>query len=217
MAKSPDLSKFPWCRVEKLRAEKNISKKALAERLQLNYSYLVDLLNGHYHGKIDSDKLAALADIFQMPLESLLKEVSPESISQAAPSAPPQPEPPPPAAPEITDHLSGETLALLTNPPYPPELALRLMDDSMSPPFLKGTVFITDTGLTNPAQPPAIGRLVVAAIRNGCIWIRELYKIDDEWVLLKPYNKACEYLQVARQDIIILTPVISIRLPARPD
>jgi len=266
MAKSPDTSpsdseslgatipggtgrtcKLPWCRVEKIRSERDIPKKLLAERLGVNYSYLVDLLNGRYPSRIDDEKLTILADIFQMPRAALLQEISP----QAVPPKTPLPVTESPKSPEILDHTSGEPLTSLLHPSTLPEISLRLMDDSMSPPFPKGTIF-TITSMpprqvageaTTRDETPALGMLVLVTLRNACTWVRELYKIEiqptvsagdsfgadlsttadvpkaspkgmTEWVILKPYNKDWEYLQIARKDIVLLQPVSSITLPS---
>lgn len=217
MVKEPDTPRLPWCRIETIRAARNISKKLLAERLKVNYSYLVDLLNGRYHSKIDSEKLTVLAETLQMPLEALIKEISPATTTLPI-DAPPEttlpPEPPPmPAEPKIIDHSSGETLDFILTQPLPAPITLKLMDDSMSPPFTKGSLFTVTLASDKPADLPPPGSLVVTIIRNGCAWIRELNQLDNEWIMLKPYNKNWEYLQVARKDIVFVVPVQSIRFP----
>jgi phage repressor protein C with HTH and peptisase S24 domain len=66
----------PWKIVEKLREIKGISKKTLADKLQINYSYLVDLLNGRYLSKIDNEKINTLSEILEIPVDDLLKALS---------------------------------------------------------------------------------------------------------------------------------------------
>jgi transcriptional regulator with XRE-family HTH domain len=62
-----------WAIIEKIRDERGIPKKTLAERLGINYSYLVDLLNGRYTSKIDSHKIQILSDVFRISTNKLLK------------------------------------------------------------------------------------------------------------------------------------------------
>lgn len=62
-----------WSIIEKIRDERGIPKKTLAERLGINYSYLVDLLNGRYTSKIDSHKIQILSDVFRISTNKLLK------------------------------------------------------------------------------------------------------------------------------------------------
>lgn len=62
-----------WIIIEKIREERGIPKKTLAERLDINYSYLVDLLNGRYSSGIDSHKIQILSDVFRISTNKLLK------------------------------------------------------------------------------------------------------------------------------------------------
>ncbi|MFH1230191.1 MAG: helix-turn-helix transcriptional regulator, partial [Planctomycetota bacterium] len=65
----------PWQIIEKLRIKKGTSKKIIAERLQINYNYLVDLLNGRYQSKIDDDKLRTISEVLDIPVHNLLDEL----------------------------------------------------------------------------------------------------------------------------------------------
>jgi len=65
----------PWQIIEKLRRKKGIPKKILAEKLQINYNYLVDLLNGRYQSKIDDDKLRTISIVLDLPIHNLLDEL----------------------------------------------------------------------------------------------------------------------------------------------
>lgn len=90
----------PWIIIERLRQRQGVTKKTLAERLQINYSYLVDLLNGRYQSKIDSKKVQIISDILHIPLDELLNrlhqpaepisEPSPKPIEPITETIPPQ-------------------------------------------------------------------------------------------------------------------------------
>ncbi|MEK7448091.1 MAG: helix-turn-helix transcriptional regulator, partial [Planctomycetota bacterium] len=68
--------KHPWQIIESLRIKKGVSKKILAERLGINYSYLVDLLNGRYPSKIDNQKLQIISEVFEIPIVEIISELS---------------------------------------------------------------------------------------------------------------------------------------------
>ncbi|MEW6027081.1 MAG: LexA family transcriptional regulator [Planctomycetota bacterium] len=98
----------PWQVIEKLRANKGIPKKALAEKLQINYNYLVDLLNGRYQTNIDDEKIRIISSVLDIPINNLLDELhnihsaepAPAPAAQEMPPAPqPQPQPEAPRAP----------------------------------------------------------------------------------------------------------------------
>lgn len=77
-------SEFPWVLIEKLRQMKGISKKDIASKLQLNYSYLVDLLNGRYPSKIDNQKIQTLSEILNIPINELLSYLTNKNIPDLA-------------------------------------------------------------------------------------------------------------------------------------
>ena len=65
----------PWQVVEKLRANNGIPKKTLADKLQINYNYLVDLLNGRYQSNIDDDKIRIISSVLDIPVDKLMDEI----------------------------------------------------------------------------------------------------------------------------------------------
>ena len=92
----------PWQVIEKLRANNGIPKKTLADKLQINYNYLVDLLNGRYQTNIDDEKIRIISDILDIPVNKLLDElhhIHPDATSgpsgtaalEKSPTSAPQP------------------------------------------------------------------------------------------------------------------------------
>jgi len=97
----------PWQVIEKLRANKGIPKKALADKLQINYNYLVDLLNGRYQTNVDDEKIRIISSALDIPINNLLDElhnIHPDDITAPptalektqAPAPPPVETPPAP-------------------------------------------------------------------------------------------------------------------------
>ncbi|MCK5578608.1 MAG: helix-turn-helix transcriptional regulator [Planctomycetes bacterium] len=70
------MKKYPWQIIESLRAQRKISKKKLAKKLGINYSYMVDLLNGRYPSKIATRKLQIVSEVLDVPMVDLLSELS---------------------------------------------------------------------------------------------------------------------------------------------
>ena len=96
----------PWQVIEKLRAINGIPKKTLADKLQINYNYLVDLLNGRYQSNIDDEKIRIISSVFDIPVNKLMDEIhnihtadTPRPDETAASGKTPTPAPQPPAAP----------------------------------------------------------------------------------------------------------------------
>lgn len=233
----PAKTSHPWTVIERLRSKKGVSKKVLAERLGINYSYLVDLLNGRYPSKIDNRKLSILAEVFEMPIEDLLGELSGKSVKPSEPEVPTQQEvvekvvPVPPVQAvrvPIISMLSGEVVKLLLEektikeseeqsslPAHlnqPDTFGIRLQDDSMLPPFAKGSIFVV-----SPEPSVQVNHLVLTTIRDGRTWVRELWKMDEQWVILKPYNEAYDHLQIERKDITLMYSVVLVELKVNTD
>lgn len=227
----------PWTVIERLRQKQGVSKKALAERLGINYSYLVDLLNGRYPSKIDNRKLSILAEVFGMSGEVLLGEISGTPVQPTmveSPTAQQVTEPVRAAVQrvevpvisirsgEVVKSLledktikesdlsagqAGDRFSLSTHLARPGAFGIRLQDDSMRPPFSKGSIFVV-----NPEHSVQVNNLVLTTIKDGRTWVRELWRMDEEWITLKPYNEAYDHLQIERKDITLMYPVIVVEI-----
>ncbi len=90
----------PWQVIEKLRANNGIPKKTLADKLQINYNYLVDLLNGRYQTNIDDEKIRIISAVLDIPVNKLMDElhnIHPDTITappaglEKTPTSAPQP------------------------------------------------------------------------------------------------------------------------------
>jgi transcriptional regulator with XRE-family HTH domain len=102
----------PWQVIEKLRAINGIPKKTLADKLQINYNYLVDLLNGRYQSNIDDEKIRIISSVLDIPVNRLLDELhnihpadiaAPSTTLEKAPT--PAPAPPGETPPALLDKI----------------------------------------------------------------------------------------------------------------
>ncbi|MDI6733660.1 MAG: S24 family peptidase, partial [Planctomycetota bacterium] len=85
-------------------------------------------------------------------------------------------------------------------------IAVKLEDNSLFPPCVSGTIFITET-----PRKPKPGDIVLVVIRNYRSWMRELNKIESvggrEMFTFRPYNNDYESIKVASDDIVALYSV----------
>jgi len=208
--------KFPWVAVEKIRERKDVAKKDLAFRLGINYNYLVDLLNGRYPSKIDNRRLAILSEIFQMPVEEIIHQISgkvdkPVEVAslQSAPKEWPASADAGAKQMEVITIRSGEVVKELgEKKSCPNNFKIKLDDDSMYPPCPRGSIFVIAS-----LKQPDLNNLVLTVIRDGRAWVGELLRRESERIILKPYNPTYDYLQIAREDIILISPVSQVELP----
>lgn len=230
----------PWLVIEKLRSHKGISKKLLAEKLQINYNYLVDLLNGRYQTNIGDEKIRLISDVLDIPIGTLLDELhhilpgngepaheKKEKI--AAPAAPLIA----PAALPIFRIISGSKIDHIFNRP---ELWVEKssgMESLTQPLFSSGknndsakiAVKLEDNSLFPPFSPGSIfiadrraetrpGNLVLAVMKNYRAWIIEWRPTGpntEDKITLNPYNNIYSEVSIPRSDLLCLFPVIWIR------
>lgn len=209
MPKETERAKHPWTVVDKIRQRKNVSKKALAKSLGINYSYLVDLLNGRYPSKIDNRKLTILAEVFQVPIEEIIGELSGKPTVPLPVVGKPQPLPQEDKIGVITIRSGEVVKELLENPNLKSQetFRIKLDDDSMFPPCSRGSIFVV-----TPLKSPQVNNLTLVIIRDGRTWLGELDQSDKEWIILKLYNPDYESLQIERKDISLMYPVSRVEL-----
>lgn len=216
---------YPWTIIESLRAQKGISKKLLAEKSGFSYGYLVDLLNGRYPSKIDNQTMGTLAQVLEIPLESLVvKVLTLTERNQAGETVPVTTKPGETLIPIILLN-SGTLLGQLTDEGLKaedsagylnriPELkapyafGIKLQDESMSPPCRKGTVFVV-----NPQQNASVNELVLVILENGRGWLGELKEHTPTQILLKLYNPKYTPITLENQEIAFIYPVIWLLFP----
>jgi transcriptional regulator with XRE-family HTH domain len=114
-----------WEIVEKLREKKGISKKILSDKLKMNYNYLVDLLNGRYHTKIDNEAMQSISTALKIPLNKLLEAFQGADIDTILL---PEQIPPPPQETLTQSPITKEDKPITEEPittPYAPTPSLR--------------------------------------------------------------------------------------------
>jgi len=235
-------SASPWIIVKKWREIKGIQKKILADKLRINYSYLVDLLNGRYPSKIDNEKINALAEILGIPVNDLLKLLSGDEKTAVSAQAKPLTigtEPPKEPVshsqiplinhssesviPNITDFIKmakgeSETYSGLNDGPaghFTPNTHLK--NDVFAVKLKDDSMFPPfareTVFLINKTKFPSLNEIVLVVLRDGRSWLREWTKEDNDEIILKPYNPKYEYLQILTKDIIAMWTVSGIELP----
>lgn len=230
--KTHKIKDSPWTIIDSLRAKKGISKKHLAEKLDFSYGYLVDLLNGRYPSKIDNQTLETLAQVLEIPLEQLVLEVVTPARQFPAETKTGPTGSLTKATPEslipIIPLNSGTLLGQLTDAGLEaeevtgylhriPELkanyafAIKLQDESMSPPCRKGTIFVV-----NPQQSASINEIVLVILKNGRGWLGELKQQDLTQILLKPYNPKYTTITLENKEIAFIYPTIWLLFPSNP-
>jgi transcriptional regulator with XRE-family HTH domain len=196
----------PWLIIEQLRAKHDISKKLLADKLQINYNYLVDLLNGRYQSNIDNQKLRVLAEIFQMSMADLIKLIHADEDGAAGVQMP------------LYPLVSGEANAALATkqpaewlaPPSPATsdaFAVRIKDDTLFPPCHPDSVFVI-----SPHQEPRLGDLVLITLKDHRCWLLELNRVENDMAVLRYYNARYQHIMVPLKDILSVYPVTAIHL-----
>lgn len=223
--------KYPWEIVEDLRIKSGIPKKVLAEKLQINYSYLVDLLNGRYPSKIDNDKLRTISELFQISIQELMNLIHQEGedpdSAQPAQGGPaevmarigaPTNLPVFPMASGIPlNSLFGNAEWRQTQAPEnipavpgltdPETFGIRLQDDSLYPPCPDGSLFII-----SPQKHPRIGDVVLITLSDHRTWLAELNRIENETAILRPYNPKFDPISVMEKDVLWIYPVVWIKI-----
>lgn len=224
----------PWQVVEKLRANKGISKKLLADKLQINYNYLVDLLNGRYQTNVDDEKIRIISSTLDIPIKHLLDEL--HDIHHEDPvSATDMPEKK--LEPEtqldkipVFRIISGSKIDASFNQSrlwaqkgndlefiYAPtfksgpdnpaaKIAIKLEDHSLFPPCPSGSTFIVDT-----TNQPRTGNIVLVVLKNYRAWIIEMKNADsppDGKFIFRPYHNDYETITLTRPDVLCIYPVI---------
>ncbi|MFH1228222.1 MAG: LexA family transcriptional regulator [Planctomycetota bacterium] len=203
----------PWLAIEQLREKHNIPKKTLADKLQVNYNYLVDLLNGRYSAKIDNQKLRVLAEIFNIPINELMDLFHPDNttglsqtvcqsgniplyiLNQGQPSKP------------LADKQPQEWFRTGPDTYGPDAYALRIGDDSLFPPCRPGSVFIV-----SPSKEPNLGDLILVTISDQRCWLLELNRISNDMLTLRYYNARYQPVMISLKDIKSINVVVSIHL-----
>ncbi|MBI5778822.1 MAG: LexA family transcriptional regulator [Planctomycetes bacterium] len=199
----------PWQVIEKLRAAKGIPKKALADKLQINYNYLVDLLNGRYQSNIDDEKIRIISSVLDIPINNLLDElhdIHPNDTAPAALEKAPMPAPPPPAEPPQAPLVKIPVFRIISGSKIDPFfnqsllwaqkekemefLCGPLVEPALGEPPIRIAVKLEDNSLFPPCLAgsafivdtqikPRIGDIVLAVLQNYRAWIIELNKMDS--------------------------------------
>jgi transcriptional regulator with XRE-family HTH domain len=213
---------YPWTVIESLRAQKNISKKFLAEKLGLSYGYLVDLLNGRYSSKIDSQSIEIIAQVFEIPVRNLMASINtakPSALTDSSESATTGANAQDSLISLIPlnsgtllgsmteDGLQAENIAgYITRPVELKDLyafGVILNDETMQPPCQPGSIFIV-----SPQQTAQLGDLVLIMLQNGRAWLGELKEHNTHQVVLKHYNPKYTLVTLETSEITFIYPVV---------
>lgn len=197
----------PWLIIEQLRKKHDISKKLLADKLQINYNYLVDLLNGRYQSNIDSQKLPVLAEIFQVSMADLIKllhadenDISRSQMPLYALSAGE-------TNSAIVSKQPAEWFGAQTDAAGPDAFAVRIKDDTLFPPCHPETIFVI-----SPHKEPRLGDLVLITLKDHRCWLLELNRVENDMAVLRYYNARYQPIMVPLKDILSAYSVIAVYL-----
>ncbi|MFA5795504.1 MAG: helix-turn-helix domain-containing protein [Candidatus Brocadiia bacterium] len=201
----------PWLVIEQLREKHDISKKLLADKLQINYNYLVDLLNGRYSGKIDNQKLRVLAEVFNISIEELMGMIHLDDTDSLSSTVglpgnmplyilqPGQPNKP------LADKQPPDSFRPGPDTYGQEAYAIRLDDNSLFPPCRPGSVFIL-----SPSKEPNLGDLILVVMNDQRCWLMELNRVTNDMLTLRYYNTGLQPITIMLKDIQYIHTVVSI-------
>ncbi|MBI4712248.1 MAG: helix-turn-helix transcriptional regulator [Planctomycetes bacterium] len=234
--------KYPWEIIEDLRIKSGIPKKVLAEKLSINYSYLVDLLNGRYPSKIDNDKLKSLSELLQVPVQDLINlihqsvEIPPLMAGEDQPDGQtgrPEDQPTPsyvggdrptPLIPVFAITSGGTVNNQFGAPGW------RQTQASENYPAVAGLtdpdafgIRLQDDALYPPFRPgaffvispqkqPYLGDIILLTLSDFRTYLAELNRLDGDMAVLRFFNPRFEPLMVRETDVLWAWPVVWVKV-----
>lgn len=201
---------FPWQIIEELRVKSDLSKKLLADKLQINYNYLVDLLNGRYPGKIDNDKLRILSEIFRMSVNDLIELLHQEDeagLGSAGTGLPLFPVTSGQVNTPLRDKVPAGYTPRTPGVSDPNAFAVQIKDNSLFPPCQQDSIFVI-----SPSKEPRLGDIVLVTLKDYRVWLLELNQIDKNIVTMRFYNANYKPIMLKMPDIVSAYPAVALLL-----